>query len=735
MIRVLLVDDEPIFLMVTKAFLEKNSDIQCDTCESAIQAIERSREIAFDAIVSDYEMSEMNGIEFLKKIREIKQQMPFIILTGRGREEVVIEALNNGANFYLQKGSDPSALYAELANAIKCTVERNRALEDLKYSEEINRLILDSVTENVVFQDPECRIVWANHAAVHSAGVSVQDLIGRYCHEIWHNRSKPCDNCPVLGAICSGEQQTALTCSPEGREWITRGSPIVGPDGAVIGGLKTGLEITALRAAESELIRSKERLDLALEGANLAVWDWYPADQKFLFDTRYADMLGYSPEELKLQNGTLAYLTHPEDLPATECAIHDHFAGKTPYAKVEFRMRCKDGTWKWIFACGKVVQRDNEGAPIRMVGVHQDISEQKTIESALRDSEQQLKLAIDGADIGIWDLDITTGRIVHNEHVCSMLGYAEGEMETDINRLWDLAHPDDLPAMREHLDKALTGALPYFELEYRLRCKDRSWKWIYGRGMIVERDRSGNPLRLAGIHLDISHTKHLQEGLRQAHNKLKLLSSITRHDITNQVTGIRSFLSRIEENVPHHPKLDRYLAIFNKAMQSIESQIVFWEDYQVLGEKDPQWQNVRQRIQRAAMDSDIKTLCIDDALDGVEVFADPMLGRVFYNILENAVRHGGDVTTIRAGFRENGGAAVLVIEDEGIGIPASMKERIFQQGVGKHTGRGLFLAKEILDITGITIRETGEEGNGARFEIAVPKGKWRSSAEGRVGDC
>jgi signal transduction histidine kinase len=109
----------------------------------------------------------------------------------------------------------------------------------------------------------------------------------------------------------------------------------------------------------------------------------------------------------------------------------------------------------------------------------------------------------------------------------------------------------------------------------------------------------------------------------------------------------------------------------------------------------------------------------------LELFADPMLEKVFYNLLDNAVVHGGRVEHVTVSFHEDGDAGVLVFEDDGVGVPASMKTRIFERGVGKVTGYGLFLVKEILDITGMSIRETGEEGKGARFEIEVPPGKWR----------
>ena len=119
MISVLYVDDEPGFLEIGKLFLEQGSEFSVDTAISAPEALDTLQTRKYEAILSDYAMPEMNGIAFLKALRESNNNLPFILFTGRGREEVVIEALNNGADFYIQKGGDPTAQFADLANKIR----------------------------------------------------------------------------------------------------------------------------------------------------------------------------------------------------------------------------------------------------------------------------------------------------------------------------------------------------------------------------------------------------------------------------------------------------------------------------------------------------------------------------------------------------------------------------------------------------------------------------------------
>jgi signal transduction histidine kinase len=115
----------------------------------------------------------------------------------------------------------------------------------------------------------------------------------------------------------------------------------------------------------------------------------------------------------------------------------------------------------------------------------------------------------------------------------------------------------------------------------------------------------------------------------------------------------------------------------------------------------------------------------------LEVYADPMFLKVFFNLIDNAVRHGGRTAiTLRFSSQENGGGLVIVCEDDGVGIGMEDKQHLFEQGFGKHTGLGLFLSREILSITGITIQENGTPGKGARFEISVPKGAYRFGGPG-----
>ncbi len=166
-----------------------------------------------------------------------------------------------------------------------------------------------------------------------------------------------------------------------------------------------------------------------------------------------------------------------------------------------------------------------------------------------------------------------------------------------------------------------------------------------------------------------------------------------------------------------------YLDRIAEAADTVGRQIAFTRDYQELGVKAPSWFVLDKVVAKAS--GTAVPVRFSGACHAVSVLADPMLERVFFNLFENAVRHGRSVTGITVRCEREPDGLFVIVEDDGVGVKPHEKERIFTKGYGKNTGFGLFLTKEILAITGITIRETGTFGKGARFEMFVPEGAYR----------
>jgi len=228
---------------------------------------------------------------------------------------------------------------------------------------------------------------------------------------------------------------------------------------------------------------------------------------------------------------------------------------------------------------------------------------------------------------------------------------------------------------------------------------------------------------------DITARKIAELALAEANRKIGLLTSITRHDITNKIVAVHSYLE-LSRDLATNPQQIEYLAKQEQALAAISEQIAFTHEYQQLGTEAPAWQDLGTLVLSVRKEVDLGSVVLENTAGPWEILADPMLGKVFSNLCDNAVKYGGNrLTGIRISSRQAGNELEIMVEDDGAGIAPEDRAHLFERGYGKHTGLGLFLSREILAITGIAIRETSEPGQGARFEIRVPTGKFRTTGD------
>ncbi len=235
---------------------------------------------------------------------------------------------------------------------------------------------------------------------------------------------------------------------------------------------------------------------------------------------------------------------------------------------------------------------------------------------------------------------------------------------------------------------------------------------------------SAGEMFIVGIIHDITERKKILLSLQQALKKLNMLSSITRHDILNQLMSLRAFLELTREQTTD-PEVLGFISFQEKAAEAIQRQIEFTRVYDKLGITSPQWQDVREIFLSAESQLHLGAITVNLTVPPVRVYADPLIEKVFYNLLENTLRHGGTVTEVTLSGDETQDGFIITYHDNGAGINPADRAYLFQKGFGRNTGLGLFLSREILSITGITIAETGEGKAGAWFEIHIPKGAYR----------
>jgi len=293
----------------------------------------------------------------------------------------------------------------------------------------------------------------------------------------------------------------------------------------------------------------------------------------------------------------------------------------------------------------------------------------------------------------------------------------------ECDELMQKSLPDLIPdqSERENFITKVRDQRRVGDIEVRFRAWDGSMRWA-----LVSAAETGEPGVICTV-VDITDNKLSQEALTQANKKLNLLNNVTRHDILNQLTALLGYLelSRQDTTDPH---LLKYLMKEEQAANAIRNQILFTRDYQNIGVHSPQWQNIAEIVSLALASIDLHQVLVNVKMPAFEIYADPLLEKVFYNLIDNSVRHGERVTGITIRSEKSDDGLDIIVEDNGTGVPDKEKERIFRREYFKNTGFGLFLSREILAITNLTIKENGKYGHGARFVIHVPREAYRSLA-------
>lgn len=232
---------------------------------------------------------------------------------------------------------------------------------------------------------------------------------------------------------------------------------------------------------------------------------------------------------------------------------------------------------------------------------------------------------------------------------------------------------------------------------------------------------------------DITDMRIAERALTETNRRMALLSSITRHDILNSLTVMGMLVELIKQGKELEPPESEYLERLGSAVVKMSNQMMFTKTYQDLGTRSSCWQNLGSLLDDIVGTDRPFNVVLDEDLGGIEVYADPMLSLVFHNLLDNTERHGGDVSEVKVSVQKGNGSLRIAFSDDGIGIDGSLKERVFERGFGNNSGMGLFLAREILGITDITISEEGELGKGASFLLDVPLTSHRLVTDGKGG--
>ena len=317
MIRILLVDDEPALLDIARIFIERDPELKVTACSSPFDGLRLLNQERFDVIISDYEMPAMDGIEFLKKIRADGNKTPFIIFTGRGRERVAIEALNYGADFYLQKGGDPKSQFAELRNMVRQACKRKKAEEAHIRTERQLYEIINFLPDATFAIDRDGKVIAWNRAIEDMTGVPASDMLGKGDFEysipfygkkrkilidLLNEDDEQIRNQYYKDITRDGHGIIAETEIPELKKKPTivwaKATPFYDNDGNVIGAIESIRDITDLKQYEMTVLEGKDRFQELTEMLPQSVFEVDMNGRILYANQRTFDMFGYTRSEL-----------------------------------------------------------------------------------------------------------------------------------------------------------------------------------------------------------------------------------------------------------------------------------------------------------------------------------------------------------------------------------------------------------------------------------------------------
>jgi PAS domain S-box-containing protein len=727
-IRTLVVDDEPYLLELTKMFLERHHDIQVEVAGSGREALTKTGEGEFDVVVSDYQMPLMNGLQLLKALRDQRSNVPFVLFTGKGRESVAVDALNLGASFYLQKGGDPIAQFTELANMIRRSDESQRSKKQLVESENRFRNLVQNSSDFITIIDRNGVVIYSSSSIKKILGYDENYLLGKSALHIVH----PDDHKIVLTelGLVNDNHHDGMPSEFRVRKEDGQYIPVEAIGKNMFGVASVdGLVITTRPIAERKkaemVLRESEELYHTLFDKSPLSMTLYDTDGRFVdVNEKHQEMVGVPKGDIVGKTPVeLGYIGRYE-FEALSKLLLEHGGAMDQYPTEITR---SDGAKRHLMTSARSINYNGKNHVLMM---NDDVTDLMQTRQDLQTKTQELDWEHTRLQM-ITDLtpNIVYQLLIRPDNRLQFLYVSKGAEKVvhapvstwydDLDLIMERIFPDDVEPLMASIHE-VTASKGLWEREFRVIDVDGTLKWILGTSSPSPEHSDGSVI-WTGTFTDVTERKKSEEVLRQMNRQLNLMTSITRHDCLNKIGAALGYL----ELACRRESDGNVGVLLTKAASSvsaIRSELELTRDLQDLSGQDPAWQSLEEVLRDSSSAHPVE---ISDGCHGLQLYANPMLQKVFQNLIDNSVRHGGHVHTIRLECNSTDGCLSLVYLDDGIGIPVEDKERIFLRGYGRNTGLGLFLIREILNMTGISIVENGTPGEGVRFEIHVPLGGYR----------
>jgi PAS domain S-box-containing protein len=345
--------------------------------------------------------------------------------------------------------------------------------------------------------------------------------------------------------------------------------------------------------------------------------------------------------------------------------------------------------------------------------ISRDITERKQRMQEIQMLKERFELAVEGANLGVWDWDMTTDDVEFNDQWAEMLGYTLEELEPHLRTWKTRIHPDDIEQVKAALDAHIQQETDYYDTTHRLRTADGEWTWIRDLGKIVERDSDGEPLRAVGVHLDINEARQYQRELEQKTERLEEFASIVSHDLRNPLAVAAGNLELARDDC-ESPHLERVERAHGRMEALIEDLLTLAQEGEAV--TDTEAVNLATVVGECweVVETAESSLTIKN--DRAVEADTSRLKQLLENLFRNAIEHGGEEVTVTVGGLEDG----FYIEDDGPGVPVTERDEVFEAGYTSNpdgTGFGLSIVKRVVEAHNWEIEMVEGIDGGARFEI------------------
>ena len=390
-------------------------------------------------------------------------------------------------------------------------------------------LIAEETINGVIVTDSKCRIQWVNKAFEKISGYSLSEVVGKDPGSILQGKDTDPDSKKYMQEKIKREESfecEILNYNKQGKPyWIKiSGQPLFDKNGKLTQFFALEEDISERKEHEQKILDFEKRFRTVLEKLGDNYWEHDYLVNKTFFSSIDNKLLGYTKEELQNNEGLWLNNIHPDDKYMMEKTEQSYREGLISNHSLEYRMFNKDGSIRWVLDRGVVLERDALGFPVKTVGTHTDITYLKEAEDSLKKAEERWQFALEGAGDGVWEYNFQTGEVYFSKGYKLMLGHTDENFKNELFEWTSRIHPDDLHMIEKTDHQYEKGLITHHSREYRIKNIQGEYLWILDRGMVISKTIDGKPLRLIGIHTNITQRKLIAITLEQNEKQFRALS-------------------------------------------------------------------------------------------------------------------------------------------------------------------------------------------------------------------